>query len=232
MCYFGHIFHIIIKTQIDMSELLTERLSVVGQEHLRQSFSSALRFAFNGIRFRSEEKRQHGLSLIERFTETPAANFRFCELCFQKPNFNLWLQCLSGEVYALGCFEQHLHDKMQPLFANPEIRIDSFWQTYAGIYARELLLLSSQTLCNPANGFNPETMQSFISHPEKAQHGAELINDIPPLLEKGYIYLNNCGEDQHTDWHRNTFMESCFKALMSYRNILSEPAIRRAFKVS
>lgn len=214
-----------------MSELLTERLSVLGQGRLRHSFSSALIFATQGVANLSPKELSRHLSAIERFKENPSANFLFSKLRFQTENRKIWIQCLTGNVYALGTFEQELQSQMHPLFETPKTRVESFWQIYAGIYARELLLLGSQTICNPQYGFNQETVQYFIEHPEKT-HGEELINSIPPLLEKGYIYLNNCGENQQTDWHRYTFMDSYFKALMSYRNVLSKLEIRTAFHLT
>lgn len=211
-----------------MLALLTERLSVVGQERLKQSFTSALCFAVKGIQNISEEELGERISLIETFAETHTANFFFATLGMNKENIAIWQDCLSTGVYALGTFEQYLQTKMQPLLANPKVRIASLWQVYAKLYAEELLHLGSQTICCPQNAFNQETVYHFINHPEQI-HGAELINDIPPLLEKGYIFLNNCGENQQTDWHRQTFMDSYFKALMSYQNFLPLPKIRRAF---
>lgn len=213
-----------------MSQLLTERLSVVGQGQLRLAFSSALIFVLKGIRGISAEEREGCIAQIEAFAETPAANFVFRTLHFEAANIALWTQCLTGEVYAFNKFEQQLQKEMQPLLENAKTRLESIWQVYAGIYARALLQTGSRTLLTPKHGFNQETVQYFINHPEQV-HGEELINGIPPLLEKGYIYLNLCGEDQCTEWHRNTFMDSYFKALTSYKNILSEPEIRRAFKV-
>ncbi|MCM1323847.1 MAG: hypothetical protein NC218_06765 [Acetobacter sp.] len=211
-----------------MSTLLTDRLSVVGQGMLKRIFASSLIFALKGAKNLPVYRLKSFISDLEKFSTKPEISFRFRELGLKPENIAIWQDCLASGVYDTKTLAIQLQKEMQPLLKQKDTQLADFWQIYVCIYAKQLLLLGSQTICAPNSLFNQETVHYFINHPEHT-HGEELINGIPPLLEKGYIYLNNCGENQQTDWHRNTFMDSYFKALMSYQDVLSKEDISQLF---
>ncbi len=215
-----------------MHELLTERLAVLGQARLKQTFSAALAFAVKGAAHIPKERMNFLLKGVKEFAHTPAMYFRLRELSLHPENINIFLQALADGVYAAS-LAKTLQKQMLPVLAEQDCTLQDCMNVYTAVYAHQLLYLGARTILNPENGFNPETVRFFIENPEKT-HGEELINDIPPLLENGYIYLNNCGFEQRTDWHRNTFTDSWFKALMSYMtaDILDSKEIRKAFQLS
>lgn len=210
-----------------MSKLLTDRLSVIRQNRLRQVFSSCLIYALKGVEGITKEGLSDIITEVEYFSEKPNTYIRFQKFKMKMENKDVWLQALADGVYSFTLFEK-LRSAMLPIMEHPKTELSELWDIYVRIYARQLLKLSAKTLCCPENGFNQQTVRYFITHPESV-HGEELINNIPPLLEKGYIYLNNCGENQQTEWHRNIFTDSCFVALMSYQNIFKPNDIARAF---
>lgn len=213
-----------------MSKLLTNRLSVVGKNRLKQTFSSCLAFTIKGISALPEDRCTLLLSAAEEFYEKSDIYIRFREFSMQPENINIWLNCLADGLYSFTLLET-LKEKMSPVIKKPDASLDELWNIYTDVYAHQLLDYGSRVICNPENLFNQATVRHFIRHPEQT-HGAELINDIPPLLENEYIYLNGCGEEQHTTWHRDTFLDSFFKALASYQAELSPKKIAQAFNIS
>ena len=214
-----------------MDKLLTTRLSVLGRNRLKTAFCSALIFVLKGAQNIPEERKIDLISEVEKFAEKTGVYIRFREFNLPKESLSLWWGCLSGGVYAFQELENKLEEVMLPLTKGNETTLAALWRAFAEIYARQLLLLGGQTICAPEHQFNQETVRHFITYPNTV-HGAEIINDIPPLLEKGYIYLNRCGEDQKTGWHRDTFMDSYFLALMSYRDIIAENELKRIFRIN
>ncbi len=212
-----------------MPKLLTNRLSVVGKGRLKQTFSSGLMFALKGVSYLPEDRLNLLLEAAEEFCQKPDIYIRFRELSMRQEHISIWLQYLSDGVYACS-LEDELSGQILPTLQNTNVTLAEIWNIYANIYAQQLLYLGSRIISKPENQFNQTTVRYFIANPDKV-HGSDLINNIPPLLEKDYIYLNRCGEDQQTTWHRDTFLDSYFKALMSYQPQLSAQEIMTAFNV-
>lgn len=210
------------------SILLSNRLAVIGQKNLKLSFSSALIFALKGVQDFPEERLKCLIFAIEDWVEKDSY-LRVREFCMKDVNFSIWQQCLSDGVYSY-CLYETISEKMAKILENKNVVLEDVWNMYLSIYARELLHLGAKTINDEKNEFNLNTVRYFICHPDKV-HGEELVNDIPPILENGYIYLNNCGENQKTTWHRDLFLDSYFLALMSYLNVISISEIARAFRL-
>lgn len=207
--------------------LLTDRLAVIGQTRLKQTFSSCLEFALKSVTGLSDERRLELLSVVKEFHSKPDVYIQFRKFCMSSENINIWIECLSDGVYSFT-LQKQLCPRIQYALENKEIQLEDLWHIYLYIYARKLLRLGARTLNHIPNGFSPQNVRSYLANLPTI-HGSELINDIPPLLEKGYISLNNCGENQQTEWHRKTFMDSYFMALKSYYNIFGKNEIARAF---
>lgn len=225
-CY-QNLEKILLTNEIMRKLLTTERLAVVSQERLKRTFIASLVFALKGVANQSRYRLNRRLEKIRKFSQFPASNFRFNKLSFQPENSQIWLDCLVTGVYAFE-LPNSFQTQMLALISQKHTSIDALWNIYQTTYAHYLLKLGSKTFNAPEHKFNKETMAYFINNPTKT-HGHDLINSIPPLLENGYIYLNNTGNSQQSEWHRYTFLDSYFKALMTYADVLEQTEIKTNF---
>lgn len=213
-----------------MSKLLTDRLAVIGKNRLKLSFSSALIFALKGNKHLSDKHRRQLIAKLENPQENKAFSLLFSQYNMRAVNIKIWQQCLAGEVYAFSLFEEELQSRMKPLLKGKDTQLEDLWKIYQEVYAKQLLQFGAATICREENGFNRQTVRHFIVYPHTV-HGSELINNIPPLLKNDYIYLNGCGIDQKTTWHRDTFLDSYFLALMSYAALFEPNEIALTFGI-